>query len=141
MKPLFTVRSLAGLVIVTSLLIAEPAIASGKPYCTPVTVSNSPEEEEPAKKEKGKSRNFTSLNNSAVKIHPATVKREMHVVAKENDGAEVDFFVFDLQGTIIQHYKMKPKSHYKLSGLRKGKYTFSVFQGDAETASGKFEIR
>ena len=141
MKPLFNVRSLAGLVILTGLLIAEPAFASGTPYRKPITVSNNPEEEEPAKKEKGKSRNFTSLNNSAVKIHPATVKREMHVVAKENDGAEVDFFVFDLQGTIIQHYKMKPKSHYKLSGLRKGKYTFSVFQGDAETASGKFEIR
>ena len=141
MKPFLTVRSLAGMVILTGLLIAEPAFASGKAYRKPITVSNSPEEEIPAKKEKGKSRNFTSLNNSAVKIHPAAVKREMHVVAKENDRVEVDFFVFDLQGTIIQHYKMKPKSHYKLSGLRKGKYSFSVFQGDAETASGKFEIR
>ncbi len=141
MKPFLSVRSLAGMVILTGLLIAEPAFASGKAYRKPITVSNSPEEEIPAKKEKGKSRNFTSLNNSAVKIHPAAVKREMHVVAKENDGVEVDFFVFDLQGTIIQHYKMKPKSHYKLSGLRKGKYSFSVFQGDAETASGKFEIR
>lgn len=141
MKPFLTVRSLAGMVILTGLLIAEPAFASGKAYRKPITVSNSPEVEIPAKKEKGKSRNFTSLNNSAVKIHPAAVKREMHVVAKENDGVEVDFFVFDLQGTIIQHYKMKPKSHYKLSGLRKGKYSFSVFQGDAETASGKFEIR
>ena len=141
MKPFLSVRSLAGMVILTGLLIAEPAFASGKPYRKPITVSNSPEEEIPAKKEKGKSRNFTSLNNSAVKIHPAAIKREMHVVAKENDGVEVDFFVFDLQGTIIQHYKMKPKSHYKLSGLRKGKYSFSVFQGDAETASGKFEIR
>ena len=129
------------MVILTGLLIAEPAFASGKPYRKPITVSNSPEEEIPAKKEKGKSRNFTYLNNSAVKIHPAAVKREMHVVAKENDGVEVDFFVFDLQGTIIKHYQMKPKSHYKLSGLRKGKYACSVFQGDAETASGKFEIR
>jgi hypothetical protein len=140
MKPTLTVRSLAGLVILTGLLLAQPAFASGKPYRNPVTVSNNPEEV-PAKKDKNKSKNFASLNNSSVKIHPATVKREMHVVAKENDGAEVDFFVFDLQGTIIQHYKMKPKSHYKLSGLRKGKYTFSVFQGDEETASGKFEIR
>ena len=36
---------------------------------------------------------------------------------------------------------MKPKSHYKMAGLKKGKYTFSVFQGDEETASGKFEVR
>ncbi len=141
MKPSLSIRSLAGLVMLTGLLIAEPAFASGKPYCNSVNVSNNPDEGVPAKKEKKNTKNFASLNNPSVKIHPATVKREMHVVAKENDGSEVDFFVFDLQGTILQHYKMKPKSHYKLSGLRKGKYTFSVFQGDEETASGKFEIR
>lgn len=141
MKPLLIIRSLAGLVILTGLLLAQPAFATGKPYSKPVTVNNEPEEEIPAKKENAKAKNFASLNNSSVKIHPATVKREMHVVAKENDGAEVDFFVFDLQGTLMQHYKMKPKSHYKMIGLKKGKYTFSVFQGDEETASGKFEIR
>ncbi len=139
MKPLLTVRSLAGMVIVTGLLMAQPGFATGKPYRKPIMVSTTPAEEEPAKK--AKSKNFTSLNNSSVKIHPAAVKREMHVVAKDNGGAEVNFFVFDLQGTLIQHYKMKPKSHYKLSGLRKGKYVYSVFQGDEETASGKFEIR
>ena len=139
MKPFLTVRSLAGIVIASGLLIAQPCFASGKPYRKPITVSATPAEEEPAKKAKKK--NFASLNNSSVKIHPAAVKREMHVVAKDNDGVDVDFFVFDLQGTMIQHYKMKPKSHYKLAGLRKGKYVYSVFQGDEETASGKFEIR
>lgn len=138
MKPLCTVRSFAGLVIASGLLLAQPVFATVKVNKLPADTSSSVPSEDPAKKETKK---FASLNNSAVKIHPAAVKREMHVVAKENEGAEVDFYVFDLQGTLIQHYKMQPKSHYKLSGLKKGQYVYSVFQGDEETVSGKFEIR
>lgn len=123
------------------VLFIQPAIASGKP----IKVSNTavtPGEEEPAKKkEKGKAKTFASLNNSSVKIYPDAVKREMHVVAKENDGKEIDFFVFDVQGTLVQNYKMKPKDHYKISDLARGTYLYRVFNGDEETASGKFEIR
>ncbi len=138
MKPLCTVRSFAGLVIASGLLLSQPVFGSGRSNPLPADTSTAVTAEDPAKKETKK---FASLNNIAVKIHPATVKREMHVVAKENEGAEVDFYVFDLQGTLIQHYKMQPKSHYKLSGLKKGQYVYSVFQGDEETVSGKFEIR
>ncbi|MBI3137235.1 MAG: hypothetical protein HYZ15_01480 [Sphingobacteriales bacterium] len=140
MKRTSTVCSLAGLVIASGLFMTQPALASGKTYGDSVRVSTTPEEE-PATKEAARSRNFTSLNNNSVRIHPAIIRRQMHVVAKENDGTNVDFFVFDLQGTLLQHYKMKPKSHYKLTGLKKGQYVYSVFQGDEETASGKFEIR
>lgn len=140
MKLTCTVRPLAGLVIASGLFMTQPALASGKTYGDSVRISTTPEEE-PAKKETARTRNFTSLNNNSVRIHPAIIKRQMHVVAKENDGTDVDFFVFDLQGTLLQHYKMKPKGHYKLSGLKKGQYVYSVFQGDEETASGKFEIR
>ena len=65
----------------------------------------------------------------------------MHVVAKSNDGKEIDFFVFDLQGTLIQHYKMKEKDNYRITGLARGVYVYRVFNGDEETAAGKFEIR
>ena len=101
-----------------------------------------PAEDEPAKKNKMKAKSsFASLNNSAVKIYPDAVKRDMHVVAKENDGKEIDFFVFDLQGTLVQNYKMKAKDHYRLTGLSRGTYVYRVFSGDEETATGKFEIR
>src|SRR5688572_17443043 len=78
------------------------------------------EEDKPAKKVKAKSKtSFSSLNNPSVKIYPDAIRREMHVVAKENDGKEIDFFVFDLQGTLLYNYKMKSKDHNKISGLKR----------------------
>jgi hypothetical protein len=111
-----------------ALLMTHPVHASGKPM-----------EDEPAVKAKAKT--ATSRNNSSVKIYPDIIKRNMHVVAKDNDGKEIDFFVFDLQGTLVQNFKMKEKDHLKIAGLARGKYVYRVFSGDLETASGQFEIR
>ena len=111
------------------LLMAQPVHASGKPV-----------EDEPAAKAKTKT-TATSRNNSSVKIYPDIIRRDMHVVAKDNDGKEIDFFVFDLQGTLVQNFKMKEKDHLKIAGLARGKYVYRVFSGDLETASGEFEIR
>jgi hypothetical protein len=69
------------------------------------------------------------------------LKREMHVVAKENDGKEIDFYVFDVNGTLVHQNKMKAKDHNKISGLARGTYVFRVFSNDEETAAGNFEIR
>ena len=90
---------------------------------------------------KGKAKVSSSRNNSSVKIYPDILKRVMHVVAKNNDGADVDFFLFDLEGAIVKHYKMKSGDHEKISDLERGKYVFSVFSGDEETANGNFDIR
>lgn len=128
--------------ICAGVLFMQPAIASGKPYKSFSATATNPGEEEPAKKkEKAKAKAFASLNNSSVKIYPDAVKREMHVVAKDNDGKEIDFFVFDLQGTLVQNYKMKAKDHHRIAGLARGTYMYRVFCGDEETAAGKFEIR
>jgi hypothetical protein len=112
-----------------ALLMAQPVLANGKPM-----------EDEPADT-KAKAKTTTSRNNSAVKIYPDIIKRNMHVVAKDNDGKEIDFFVFDLQGTLMQNFKMKEKAHLKIAGLARGKYIYRVFSGDMETANGEFEIR
>jgi hypothetical protein len=93
-----------------------------------------------ASAEKSRS-NRSSRNNHAVKIYPDVLKRVMHVVAKENNTKEIDFFVFDLQGTLIQHYKMEAGDHERLVSLKRGKYVYHVFAGDEETASGQFEVR
>jgi hypothetical protein len=124
------------------LFMAQPAIAAGKPFRNFIIE----EEDKPAKKSKTKAKtkaktSFVSLNNSAVKIYPDVIKRDMHVIAKDNDGKEIDFFVFDVEGTLVQHYKMKEKDHTKLSGLKRGTYVYRVFSGDVEKATGNFEIR
>ena len=127
--------------LATGLLLTQSVFAAGKSVKkNPAGISN-PGEDKPAKKSKAKTKAFTSLNNSSVKIYPDVIKREMHIVAKENDGKEIDFFVFDVEGTLIHHYKMKPKEHDKISGLSRGTYMFHVFSGDEETAAGNFDIR
>ena len=97
-------------------------------------------DEEPAKKKKGKNKSSYSLNNASVKIYPDAIKRSMHVIAKEN-GKQIEFFVFDLQGTLVQNHKMNARDHIRIEGLARGEYIYRVFCGDEETASGKFEIR
>ena len=111
-----------------------------------VSVAKTTENEDPAKTEKKEvkktSKVSASRNNSSVKIYPDIIKRVMHVVAKDdNDGKGIDFFVFDLEGTLIHHSKMHTGDHQKLTGLERGVYVFRVFSGDEETASGNIDIR
>lgn len=122
----------------TGLLMTQPVFATGKPYKR--YVIETPGEEKPVKKSKSL-KEFSSRNNSTIKIYPDAVKRDMHVVAKDNEGKEIDFFVFDVEGSLVQHYKMKGKDHNKMTGLKRGTYVYRVFNGDEEAAAGKFEIR
>jgi hypothetical protein len=127
-----------------AVFLAQPALAIGKPFKSYGVATNAPGEEEPSKKTKtakAKSKSGSSLNNSSVKIYPDPLKRIMHVTAKENDGQQIDFFVFDVEGTLVQNFKLKAKDHVRMQGLAKGAYVYRVFVGDEETASGKFEIR
>lgn len=144
MKTILTQRSLKTLLVaVCAGLLAAPAVqAAGKPFNKiSIEKKEEPKEDKPAKKNKVKTKAFSSLNNQSVKIYPDVIKRDMHVVAKDNDGKEIDFFVFDLDGTLQTHYRMKAKDHNKVSGLARGTYVYRVFCGDEETAAGQFEIR
>lgn len=106
-----------------------------------INATESPLNEEPSKKKLTKTKTAVSRNNSAVKIYPDILKRDMHVVAKDNEGKEIDFFVFDLHGTLVHNYKLKAKEHRRMSDLERGSYIYRVFAGDEETASGTFQIR
>jgi hypothetical protein len=98
-----------------------------------------PTEEEPVKKINGQ-KVVALENNSTLDIY-LDKKRNMHLIAGENAGKNVDFFVFDLQGTLVQNFKMKEKDQLKIAGLAKGKYVYHVFSGDEEKATGQFEIK
>lgn len=124
-------QAVSGMCLAAALLL-QPYTSSAK---------EDPKDKKEEKKETKKTTRFsTSRNNSAVRIYPDVLKRVMHVVARDNE-AEVDFFVFDLEGTLIQHYRLQPGEHQKMIDLARGKYVFSVFEGDEETAAGNFEIR
>ena len=119
------------------LTMTQPAFAEGKPHRSYI---DEPVKEEPAKK-KSKITTLNSRYNNVVKIVPDIIKKDMHVTARKNDGKELDFFVFDVEGTLVQNYRMKSKDHYRITGLKKGIYIYRVFMGDEETAAGKFEIK
>ena len=129
-----TVRAIMIACLGMILLFTQPLMAMGK-------TSIHPKEDDPASKSKAKAKSFASKNNSYVKIYPDPVKRSMHVVAKESANKLVDFFVFDMQGTLLKNYKMKAKDHIRIEGLAKGTYVYRVFSGDEETAAGNFVIR
>lgn len=113
------------------VMLVEPAMAAGK------TTGDKEKNEEGKSARKAKTQ---SRNNAVVKIYPDLFSRKMHVVAKETEVKEIDFFVFDLEGTLMQHYKMGNGDHQKLS-LSRGKYIYRVFSGDEETATGEIEMR
>lgn len=85
-------------------------------------------------------KSLVSKNNNGIKIYPDFFKRKIHVIAKENARKNVDFFVFDMEGTLVHHYRMKPKDHRRITNMETGSYMFSAFCGDEETASGTFQI-
>ena len=130
MNPKFTLLFSAGIFI--SVMAMQP-YASNKSLRTEIK-----EEKKPSTKTVS---NYSSRNNHAVKIYPDVIQKAMHVVAKENEGKQIDFFVFDLEGTLMKHYKMEEGDREKITGLIRGKYIYQVFCGDEETATGKFDIR
>lgn len=134
----------AALAMATSLtaMYCLPVSAEVKPLPVKPALTILTEEEKPVNKDKVRNmKTFTKLNNDAVKIYPDAIKRSMHVIAKGNDAATTDFYVFDLEGTLMKHFKMAPRDHQKIEGLKRGTYIYRVFSGDEETAAGKFEIR
>lgn len=80
-----------------------------------------------------------SRKDRAVKVYPDLVKRLMHV--KNVEEYPLDFFVFDLEGTLIRHFKMDEGDHKKITGLEKGLYVYQVFVGDIMSESGKITIK
>jgi hypothetical protein len=80
-----------------------------------------------------------SRREREVKIYPDMLKKIMHV--KNVVNAEVDFFVFDTEGTIKVHYKMNEKDHKTINGLERGSYTYQVFKNDEMSESGKIIIK
>lgn len=74
-----------------------------------------------------------------VKIYPDIIKKVMHV--KNVDEEMLDFYVFDLEGTLKAHHKVESGNRIKVAGLDKGLYVYQVFKGDEMSDSGKFTIK
>lgn len=137
-RPRQSARTIVALSMGAGMMLSQASFAAGLPVDFRKPKSNSGEEKSARKKGAAKSH---SSKNNPIKIYPDALGKAMHVIAKITDGKEVDFFVFDLQGTLVHNYRFKSKEHRRITGLAKGFYVYRVFCGDEETAAGKFEIR
>jgi hypothetical protein len=136
----FSAKTVASVGMCIGLISAQPVFASGKPYMNFTSFNNSIEDEL-TNKSKEKIKSVYLRNNNSVKIYLDSPKKKVHVIAKENKGKDIDFFVFDLEGTLVHNHKMKTKDHHRVTNLTKGIYVYRVFCGDEETATGQFEIK
>ena len=116
-------------------------LATGVMFCHSLSAADGKDDNEKRKKEAKATKETErfSLNNKSLKIYPDLFKRDMHVVSKEK--TTTNFFVFDAEGTLIVNRSLIENDHIKLSGLQRGYYTYHLFDGDEEKATGKFEIR
>ncbi len=90
--------------------------------------------------EKNKDKKRFLRKKSSVKVYKENKKQNIHVVTNKKDRKEVDFFLFDLEGTLVQNYRMKANDQVKITGMKKGTYIYRVFCGDEETSAGQIEI-
>ena len=54
---------------------------------------------------------------------------------------EVQFYVFDLEGTMMHNMKLKEKEKKQISGLKKGVYMYDVFYNDESIDRGKIIVK
>ena len=134
MKIIFTQQLIGKICIVSSLFFASTTFSS----CT--IVENVPSTEKRVNK-KPVSDNKIKIpgKDNVVRIYPDVFKRILHV--KSLVETPLDFYVFDLEGTLELHYKMIGKEHKKITSLKRGSYMYQVFEGDAMSDSGKLNMK
>lgn len=134
MKIIFTQQFFGKLVIICSLFIAT-VIFNACTIVESVPSSTKSIKKEPVSKDKIK----ITRKDDVVKVYPDAFKRILHV--KSLVETPLDFYVFDLEGTLELHYKMIGKEHKKINTLKRGYYMYQVFEGDAMTDSGKINMK
>ena len=87
----------------------------------------------------GKSHTKNEKKN-LIKIVHNPEKKSVRIVVKDIAGQTIDFYVFDLEGTMVINYKLRSKEKRIITTLEKGAYTYNAFSGDEETDFGKLII-
>lgn len=81
----------------------------------------------------------TSHKEKSVRIYPDLIQRIIHIKSVEKN--PLDLFVFEIDGTLVRHFKMTEGDHKKLADLERGAYVYQVFKGDEMSESGKINFK
>ncbi len=92
------------------------------------------------RKSVGSGNTFKKERKNLIKIVHNPEKNSVRVVVKDIAGQTIDFYVFDLEGTMVINYKLRSKEKKIITTLEKGAYTYNAFSGDEETDFGKIII-
>ena len=92
------------------------------------------------RKSVGSGNTFKKERKNLIKIVHNPEKKSVRVVVKDIAGQTIDFYVFDLEGTMVINYKLRSKEKKIITTLEKGAYTYNAFSGDEETDFGKIII-
>ena len=83
---------------------------------------------------------ITKEKKNLIKIVHNPEKNLVRIVVKDIADQTIDFYVFDLEGTMVVNYKLRSKEKKMITTLAKGAYTYNAFSGDEETDFGKLVI-
>ncbi|MGC4036795.1 MAG: T9SS type A sorting domain-containing protein [Chitinophagaceae bacterium] len=83
---------------------------------------------------------FKKDKKNLIKITHNPDNNSVRIMVKDLAGETLDFYVFDLEGTMVVNYKLKSREKKIITTLEKGSYTYNAFAGDEETDFGKIVI-
>ena len=77
-----------------------------------------------------------------VRIYPnPSTNGTVYISSNHNSNKELQFYVFDLEGTMMHNIKLNAKGKKIISGLRKGVYMYDVFKNDESIERGKIIVK
>lgn len=63
------------------------------------------------------------------------------MIIKSHRPFDVQFYIFDLEGTILHQGVLKSKQKTRVENLTKGTYTYSIFHNDVSVEEGQLIIK
>jgi hypothetical protein len=80
-----------------------------------------------------------SARKVAIKLYPNPSFGKVSVSAVTT--GKLNFYVFDLEGTLIYQAVLSNKERKRIENLQKGTYVYDVFQNDESVEEGRIIIR
>jgi hypothetical protein len=77
-----------------------------------------------------------------IKIYPnPSSNGTIHIASNQTDDKELQFYVFDIEGTLMHNIKLSAKTKKTITGLQRGVYMYDVFSNDESIERGKIIVK
>lgn len=82
---------------------------------------------------------FSPVKKTLVKLYPNPSYGKLSISVNTNE--VLNFYIFDLEGTLVYQTILKNKDRKIISNLKKGTYLYDVFEKDESIENGKIIIK